>query len=88
METSQSPGSMENYGEKRQALRGDAKQNKQRNDSLKKDLRNKAQDLKRQQLADIIPLQRIAVSQKRIENCAEGIDIGPETFLTVFPRGF
>lgn len=42
-----------NYGEKRQALRGDAKQNKQRNDSLKKDLRNKAQDLKRQQLADI-----------------------------------
>lgn len=42
-----------NYGEKRQALRGDAKQNKLRNDSLKKDLRNKAQDLKRQQLADI-----------------------------------
>lgn len=42
-----------NYGEKRQALRGDAKQNKQRNDSLKKDLRNQAQDLKRQQLADI-----------------------------------
>lgn len=42
-----------NYGEKRQALRGDAKQNKQRNDSLKKDMRNKAQDLKRQQLADI-----------------------------------
>lgn len=41
------------YGEKRQALRGDAKQNKQRNDSLKKDMRNKAQDLKRQQLADI-----------------------------------
>lgn len=42
-----------NYGEKRQALRGDAKQNKLLNDSLKKDLRNKAQDLKRQQLADI-----------------------------------
>lgn len=42
-----------NYGEKRQALRGDAQQNKQRNDSLKKDLRNQAHDLKRQQLADI-----------------------------------
>ena len=42
-----------NYGDKRQALRQDARQNKQRNDSLKKDMRNKAQDLKRQQLADI-----------------------------------
>ena len=42
-----------NYGDKRQALRQDSKQNKQRNDSLKKDMRNKAQDLKRQQLADI-----------------------------------
>lgn len=42
-----------NYGDKRQALRQDSKQNKQRNDSLKKDMRNKVQDLKRQQLADI-----------------------------------
>lgn len=42
-----------NYGDKRQALRQDSRQNKQRNDSLKKDMRNKAQDLKRQQLADI-----------------------------------
>ena len=42
-----------NYGDKRQALRQDNRQNKQRNDSLRKDMRNKALDLKRQQLADI-----------------------------------
>lgn len=42
-----------NYGDKRQALRQDNRQNKQRNDSLRKDMRNKTQDLKRQQLADI-----------------------------------
>ncbi len=42
-----------NYRDKRQALRQDNRQNKQRNDSLRKDMRNKAQDLKRQQLADI-----------------------------------
>lgn len=42
-----------NYRDKRQALRQDNRQNKQRNDSLRKDMRNKALDLKRQQLADI-----------------------------------
>lgn len=42
-----------NYRDKRQALRQDNRQNKQRNDSLRKDMRNKTQDLKRQQLADI-----------------------------------